>query len=83
MYHFDFVIQEYLRMFKEIDEDGSKYVDRNELEIAFTKILGRKPKKSELDNMCSEIDGDGNGQIAFNEFFCKFKVNLNTSMENM
>ena len=67
-------IEEYLKMFKEIDKDGSKSIDRTELETAFQAILGRRPKRSEMDNMCSEIDKDGDGDIEFNEFFCKLKL---------
>ena len=56
-------------MFKDIDVDGSKSLDRDELKEAFSKLLEREPSKSEMKHMMNEIDKDGDGNIEFHEFF--------------
>lgn len=63
------LFKEYLKMFKDIDVDGSKSLDRDELKEAFSKLLEREPSKSEMKHMMTEIDKDGDGNIEFHEFF--------------
>jgi len=53
--------------FKLFDKDGSGYIDRDEL-AGLMKALGVDLGESELNNMYTEMDPSGDGQIDFDEF---------------
>lgn len=60
--------QEQLRkMFKEIDTDGSGYLDRDEIK-ALTVRLGIDFSEADLDEAMAEMDDDGSGEVDFDEF---------------
>lgn len=55
-------------LFDDIDEDGSGVLDRGEIAELARKLLGKPLTKREIDAAMEEMDGDGNGEIDFEEF---------------
>lgn len=49
------------------DNDSTGYIEVKELKVAI-RALGFEPKKEEIKKMIAEIDKDGSGRIAFNDF---------------
>ncbi|KAH8356982.1 caltractin [Drosophila serrata] len=49
------------------DNECSGYIEVKELKVAI-RALGFEPKKEEIKRMIAEIDKDGSGRIAFNDF---------------
>lgn len=49
------------------DNESTGYIEVKELKVAI-RALGFEPKKEEIKRMIAEIDKDGSGRIAFNDF---------------
>jgi len=60
-------LQEYKDIFSFFDRDGGGFISSLELGQVM-KTFGWNPSESELQELISEIDQDGNGEISFNEF---------------
>lgn len=60
-------IEEFIKAFKEIDEDNSGTITMKELG-KMLKSMGHNPSEAELQDMMSEVDSDGSGSIDFPEF---------------
>lgn len=58
--------------FRKFDQDGSGYIQANELENIMHK-MGRRVNKSEIDAMVKALDTSGDGKISFDEFVQLFK----------
>ncbi|KAK3097454.1 hypothetical protein FSP39_009766 [Pinctada imbricata] len=58
-------LQKAVAMFKKYDKDGNNSLDRNEFKNLFLDV-GGKPEK--FDAALAQMDRDGNGVIAFQEF---------------
>eukprot|EP01080_Neovahlkampfia_damariscottae_P000144 gene144-4390_t len=54
-------------MFKEWDKDGNGVIDKDELKKG-TKSLGLDFDDATIENMLSEADKNGDGQIQLDEF---------------
>ncbi len=54
-------------VFRQFDQDGSGYIQANELENIMNK-LGRHFNKSQIDAIVNSLDTSGDGKISFNEF---------------
>ena len=60
--------QEELRSaFKQFDQDGSGFIQANELERILEK-MGRHCTRAQIDQIIGSVDQSGDGKIAFNEF---------------
>jgi len=59
--------QEIKEAFDLFDTDGSGFIDGKELKVAM-RALGFEPKKEEVLKMISEVDVDGSGRIAYEDF---------------
>lgn len=60
--------QEELRAaFRQFDQDGSGYIQVQELSNIMNK-MGRHVSKAELEAMINSIDSSGDGKISFEEF---------------
>ncbi|CAF0763695.1 unnamed protein product, partial [Didymodactylos carnosus] len=57
--------------FKRFDQDGSGYIQASELESIMSR-MGKRMKKSEIDQMIKSLDSSGNGRIEFDEFVALF-----------
>ena len=60
-------IDEFKKLFKMYDSDGSGEIDRDEL-AQLLKRMGERLKASQLDALLRKIDDDGSGDINFQEF---------------
>ncbi|CAO3621503.1 unnamed protein product [Cunninghamella blakesleeana] len=60
-------IDEYREAFGLFDKDNNGYIDIKELGHVM-KSLNMEPTDTELKDMISEVDADGNGTIDFREF---------------
>ena len=58
--------------FQQFDQDGSGYIQANELESIMRK-MGRRFNKSQIDNMVKSLDSSGDGKISFDEFVQLFQ----------
>ncbi|CAF1008581.1 unnamed protein product [Adineta ricciae] len=58
--------------FQQFDQDGSGYIQANELESIMRK-MGRRFSKSQIDNMVKSLDSSGDGKISFDEFVQLFQ----------
>ena len=84
----DQLTEEQIGFFKEafnlFDKDGDGFINTNEL-ASVLRSLGQNNTEAELQDMISEIDGDGNGSIDFPEFLTmmahKMKENNNNKDE--
>ena len=56
------------KAFDIFDADNSGYIDRDELKLVMTQLLGTNLSEEELANMMAEADTDNDGQISFEEF---------------
>ena len=65
-------IDEYMKAFAEIDEDGSGAIDINELDTLF-QGMGHKLPLDALERLVQEVDVDGSGVIEFNEYLLVMK----------
>merc|ERR1712137_236567 len=54
--------------FDVFDADGNGFIDRDELKVVMTQLIGKGLTDEELDAMMKEADTDKNGQIDFEEF---------------
>jgi len=57
--------------FRQFDQDGSGYIQTNELENIMNK-MGRHCTKSQIDTMVNALDTSGDGKISFEEFIKLF-----------
>ena len=55
------------KAFRQFDQDGSGYIQADELENIMQK-MGRRVKKSEIDELVRSLDTSGDGKISFEEF---------------
>jgi calmodulin len=53
--------------FRQFDQDGSGYIQANELETIMNK-MGRRMNKSDIDALVQSLDTSGDGKISFDEF---------------
>jgi len=53
--------------FRQFDQDGSGYIQANELENIMDK-MGRHYNKSQIDSIVNSLDTSGDGKISFEEF---------------
>ena len=53
--------------FQQFDQDGSGYIQAQELQNILQK-MGRHVSKSEIDGMINSLDSSGDGKISFDEF---------------
>lgn len=60
-------LAEFREIFDLVDEDKGGSISRNELKKLMI-TLRLKPTEEELDTMMREVDGDGSGEIDFDEF---------------
>ncbi|KAH8381938.1 hypothetical protein KR009_001095, partial [Drosophila setifemur] len=60
-------VAEFKEAFSQFDKDATGTISTRELG-AVMRILGQNPTEGELQDLISEIDANGNGQIDFNEF---------------
>lgn len=60
-------VQEYKEAFQLFDKDGGGTISIKELKQVFD-ALGQHPSEEEVQNMISEVDEDGSGEIDFEEF---------------
>ncbi|CAF5119056.1 unnamed protein product, partial [Rotaria sp. Silwood1] len=49
------------------DQDGSGYIQANELETIMAK-MGKRFNKSQIDGLVKSLDTSGDGKISFDEF---------------
>ena len=70
-----------MEIFKSVDIDGNGRIEKNELEIAFSKTLGRKATEVEVENMFKAVDMNDDGKISFDEYFTIMHVSLNADKE--
>merc|ERR1711865_731626 len=54
-------------LFNEVDQDGSGYLDRDELALLAGRA-GRHLSQRQLDDAMTSMDGDGSGQVDLAEF---------------
>ncbi len=57
--------------FRQFDQDGSGYIQANELENIMDK-MGRHYNKSQIDSIVNSLDTSGDGKISFEEFIKLF-----------
>ncbi len=53
--------------FRQFDQDGSGYIQADELETIMHK-MGRRHDKSQIDAILRSLDTSGDGKISFDEF---------------
>ncbi|CAF1156531.1 unnamed protein product [Rotaria sp. Silwood1] len=53
--------------FRQFDQDGSGYIQANELETIMAK-MGKRFTKSQIDGLVKSLDTSGDGKISFDEF---------------
>jgi Ca2+-binding EF-hand superfamily protein len=58
--------------FRQFDQDGSGYIQANELERVMQK-MGRRFNKDEIEAMVNSLDKSGDGKIGFDEFVLLFE----------
>lgn len=58
--------------FSQFDQDGSGYIQAEELEQIMKK-LGRPVSRTQIESMISALDRSGDGKIGFEEFVQLFK----------
>ncbi|CAF4490458.1 unnamed protein product, partial [Rotaria sp. Silwood2] len=58
--------------FRQFDQDGSGYIQAEELEHIMQK-MGRPYNKAEINAMVKSLDQSGDGKIGFDEFVQLFK----------
>ena len=75
----DELVREIQGLFKEVDADGSGYVEKNELAGALMRV-GVNPTNQEIDEYISRFDKDGDGKISYPEFEIIFKEKLVSDM---
>jgi Ca2+-binding EF-hand superfamily protein len=56
------------RLFYDMDEDDSGYLDAKEVAMLYKKARGEKLSKSNLAKAMREMDSDGNNQVNMDEF---------------
>ena len=61
--------------FKLFDYDNTEVITREKL-IRVMESLGQSSSPQEIDDMISEVDADGNGEIDLNEFYVLMSRNL-------
>ncbi len=64
--------REVKKMFDVVDQDGSGYIDKKEMEILLRK-LGKNYSREEMNEGFFHIDKDRSGHIEFSEFYEWFK----------
>ena len=72
---------EFMEIFKSVDIDGNGRIEKNELQIAFSKTLGREASEVEVENMFKAVDMNDDGKISFDEYFTIIHVTLNADKE--
>ena len=70
-----------MEIFKSVDIDGNGRIEKNELQIAFSKTLGREASEVEVENMFKAVDMNDDGKISFDEYFTIIHVTLNADKE--
>lgn len=61
-------VREFRSAFAFFDKDGDGRITADELSTVIRTSLGQSPTPSELRDMVSEVDADGDGTIEFAEF---------------
>ena len=56
------------RVFEAMDADGSSTIDRQELQVALTAVLGKTCSEKEIDTIMKKYDEDGDGALDLMEF---------------
>ena len=74
-------IAEFKEAFALFDKDGDGTITKNELRTVM-QSLGQDPTDQDLDDMISEIDQDGNGEIDFDEFLVLMAMNTQDLTED-
>jgi Ca2+-binding EF-hand superfamily protein len=65
--------QEEIRtVFRQFDQDGSGYIQAEELENILQR-MGRRYNKDQIDAMINSVDKSGDGKIGFDEFLLLFQ----------
>ena len=77
----DILFLEFMEIFKSVDIDGNGRIEKNELQIAFSKTLGRDASEVEVENMFKAVDMNDDGKISFDEYFTIIHVTLNADKE--
>ena len=70
-----------MEIFKSVDIDGNGRIEKNELQIAFSKTLGREATEVEVENMFKAVDMNDDGKISFDEYFTIMRLSLNADKE--
>lgn len=70
-----------MEIFKSVDINGNGRIEKNELQIAFSKTLGREASEVEVENMFKAVDMNDDGKISFDEYFTIIHVTLNADKE--
>ena len=70
-----------MEIFKSVDIDGNGRIEKNELQDAFSKTLGREATEVEVENMFKAVDMNDDGKISFDEYFTIIHVTLNADKE--
>ena len=78
---FKIIFLEFMEIFKSVDIDGNGRIEKNELQIAFSKTLGRDASEVEVENMFKAVDMNDDGKISFDEYFTIIHVTLNADKE--
>ena len=71
-------LAEFREIFDLVDKDKGGSIDQTEL-LGLMETLGIYASREEIDIMVSEIDGDGNGEIDFDEFVEVMSRKVNAS----
>jgi calmodulin len=58
--------------FGRFDQDGSGYIQANELERIF-QVMGRRFNTEQIETIIGSCDSSGDGRINFNEFIQLFQ----------
>mmetsp|Transcript_49800 Transcript_49800/g.57152 ORF Transcript_49800/g.57152 Transcript_49800/m.57152 type:complete len:524 (+) Transcript_49800:68-1639(+) len=60
--------EELMKLFQELDEDGSGTLSREEVKKGYKKIWGEEVTEAKVDQVIDSVDINGNGVIDFAEF---------------
>merc|ERR1711879_21818 len=69
------------KKFEEYDTDGSGQIDKDELKVLLTKVVGEAPSDEEVDKMMKSVDSSGDGKVDFKEFCGIYDKAINGELE--